>query len=150
MPQLLVTINDQSKLPNLRRVIKSLHVVDQVMTQRRTAQKPEPTPVVKRQLARIDELAKLKLNWDDEGALPIEPRTLLNVRRLVRKLDDEALSHWAIFPDVNGTILMETLNGNATVSIGNTQFTYTSPQQKGNRQRLTSATLYNVVKAISL
>lgn len=148
MPQLIVTINDQSKLPNLRRVIKSLQGVEQVVTQRQTAHKPEPTPEVKRQLARIDELAKLKLNWDDEGALPIEPRALLNVRRLVRKLDDAALSQWAIFPDVNGTILMETLNGNATVSIGNTHFSYTSPQQRGNMQRLTSAKLYDVVKAI--
>jgi len=145
-------------LPNLRRVIKSLRGVDQVATPRKKKEKqiidrkikPELTPTVRMHLDRIDELAKLKYNWDDDGALPIEPRTLLNVRRLVRKLDDKALSQWAIFPDVNGTILMETLSGDASVSIGNTQFTYTSPQQKGNMQHLTATALYNVVKKISL
>ena len=150
MPSLIVSVSSRSMLPEVRKAIRSIRGVETVVTQRKAAAKAEPSPVVKSQLERIDELARLKPNWDDEGAMPIEPSALLNVRRLVRKLDDEILGKWAIFPDVNGTILMETLNGDASVSIGNTQFTYTSPRQKANKQRLTATALYNVIKSISV
>lgn len=83
MPQLLVTINDQSKVSNLRRVIKSLYGVDQVSVPRRKkgTQEPQIDSTQKKQLARLEKLAKQKQNWDDEDAPFVSTRCVGSGRK---------------------------------------------------------------------
>ena len=155
MPQLLVTINDQSKLPNLRRVIKSLHGVDQVVVPRKKkdTQGPLIDSIQKKQLARLERLAKLKQNWDDEGAFPIEVSVLDNLRSLIMADGAQMLKDWVLFPATNGTIQLKAKKKRAVISIGNNDYSYffygNDGEEYANHKQLTTNALMQLIKRIN-
>jgi len=152
MVEMVIRLEDESLLAPLRRVMKSLLGITDVVVRRDVTSRAvskEREAIYQQQLSRLDKLATLKADWDDEGALPIEPQTIMNVKRMIEQSDDTELKKWTIFPDVNGTILLESNSGDATVSIGNKDFSFTSSRLKGSRKRLTISSLLNVMRKIS-
>ena len=75
---------------------------------------------------RTKEFEDLTTGWDGEGALPVEKRVIGNVRKMLKSCDDSVLAHWLLFPDTNGTVLLQYdgTDKDASISIGNTAFSY--------------------------
>ena len=150
MVEMVIRLEDESLLAPLKRVMKSLLGITHVEVRKNTAVATRlRDEVYHNQLARLEELSTLKANWDDDGALPIEPKTIKNVRRLIEMSDDEDLKKWIIFPDINGTILLEARTGDATISVGNSDFSYSSKNLKGSNKRMTIASLLTVMRQIT-
>jgi hypothetical protein len=76
------------------------------------------------QLERLNELAALPSNWDDDGASPIEPQVVANIKQILELSTDTALSSWVLFPDINGTLLIKIKSKQASISIGTSEFSY--------------------------
>ena len=73
MAELLVSIDDVTMIPRLRRVIRSLYGVNKVSVPRRRGVR---SVTYRHQLARLNELAKLEKDWDEDGASPIESQVV--------------------------------------------------------------------------
>ena len=121
MAELLVSIEDVTMVPRLRRVIRSLHGVNRVTTPR---QKVVRSAIYQKQVNRLTELAALPQDWDDDGAPPIDRQVVDNTRQLLKALSDSALSSWVLFPDVNGTLLIKYKAKSASISIGTSEYSY--------------------------
>lgn len=119
MTELIVTLEDSASATILRRAIGLLKGVKKVVT----VHKDSLSEKQAEQLKRIKELAALKRNWDGEGALPISKAVIKNAKSIVDKGNDNLLSTWTFFPEVNGTILFQRNDHSACVSIGNNDFT---------------------------
>ena len=151
MVEMVIKLEDESLLGPLKRVMKSLLGITDVVVRRddtNLSLARERDEIYRHQMSRLDELACLKANWDDDGALPIEPKTIKNVHQLIERSDDSDLEKWVIFPDINGTILLEAKSGDGTISVGTNDFSYFSKNLKGKQRRLTTASLLNVMRQI--
>lgn len=72
---------------------------------------------------RLTEFSLLEKGWDGYGeALPISSHIISNVRQVLDACKPTDLLEWRLFPNVNGTLLME-LDA-AAISIGEDSFTY--------------------------
>lgn len=145
MVEMVIKLEDETLLGPLKRVMKSLFGVTDVAVRKREKVRDG---VYARLLSRLDELSKLEDNWDDDGALPMEKKVISNVKKFLEKTENGDLKEWTMFPDVNGTILLEN-NAGAVISIGNAEFSYTSPKSQGNRIRFTSSSLLKVIREIN-
>ena len=70
---MVIRLEDESMLAPLKRVIKSIAGIADVMVRKDVKTKAKGE-VYARQLARVNELAALQNDWDDNGALPIEKK----------------------------------------------------------------------------
>jgi hypothetical protein len=75
---------------------------------------------------RTAELAALTAGWDGAQALPMEKKALLNMQRLIKAGESTDFQQWILFPDDNGTILMQSKDGKASISIGNIFYSFVS------------------------
>ena len=148
MVEMVIRLEDESMLAPLKRVIKSIAGIADVMVRKDTNVKAKGE-VYARQLARINELAALQNNWDDDGALPIEKKVIKNVKQLLEQCEDSDLREWVIFPDVNGTILLENKSGDASISIGNTEFSYVSSNGNGANVKIRTDSLLKTIRKIN-
>jgi hypothetical protein len=73
---------------------------------------------------RTAELAALTVGWDGAQALPMEKKALQNMQRLIKAGVSEDFQQWVLFPDDNGTILMQSKDGKASISIGNNSYSF--------------------------
>ena len=72
---------------------------------------------------RLVEFSKLKAGWDGYGeAIPISPKAIKNTEQILTACRPSTLTEWRVFPNVNGTILLELEN--AAISIGDDGFSY--------------------------
>lgn len=153
MPQLIVTINDQSMLPNLRRVIKSLHGVDKVAVPRETKDTRKLNPTQRKQLVRLEKLEKLKPGWDDEDAFPIEAEVLATFRKMIAADKAQILRDWIIFPATNGTLQLKAKKRQAVISVGNKDYSFVYHQddhdEYGNHEELSISALTELIKHIN-
>ncbi len=78
----------------------------------------------RKQLERLNELASLQENWDDDGALSIEPQVVSNVKDILHICPEPLLSTWVLFPDINGTLLIKFKGLHASISIGVHHYSY--------------------------
>ena len=74
--------------------------------------------------ARLDHLAQLERNWDGQGALPISPRVLNNVKSVLSISDDDDWKEWVIGPDSNATLGLQSKTTRAAISIGKDEYSY--------------------------
>ena len=146
MVEMVIQLEDESLLTPLRRVIQSLSGITQVLVRKETKAKSE---TYIRHQARIEELCALKAGWDDDGAIPPEKQAINNVKRLLEKSEDGDLSQWVIFPDTNGTILLENKSCDATISVGNKEFSYISQHHRGSHLTVTTAALLKTIRKIN-
>jgi len=70
------------------------------------------------------ELAELTAGWDGAQALPMEKKALQNTQRLIKAGESTDFRQWVLFPDDNGTILMQSKDGKASISIGNNSYSF--------------------------
>jgi hypothetical protein len=73
---------------------------------------------------RTAELAVLTKGWDGAYAMPIEKKAVQNMQRLIKAGTSEDFKDWVLFPDDNGTLLMQSKDGMASISIGNSSFSF--------------------------
>ena len=78
-----------------------------------------------------------------------QEKVIKNVKQLLEQSDDADLREWVIFPDVNGTILMENKSGDASISIGNTEFSYVSNDGNGANVKIKSDSLLKTIRKIN-
>lgn len=76
-------------------------------------------------LFRLEELKAQPANWDGYGAEPLQDASYQNMLAAINNTPQEAMSHWILFADTNGTLLLTTDSDKlASVSIGNKYFSY--------------------------
>ena len=73
---------------------------------------------------RIDHLSTLNKDWDGHGALPISHRVLDNIKRVLMISQDSDWEHWMLAPDTNATIVLESENSEAVISLGVREYSY--------------------------
>ena len=71
---------------------------------------------------RLKEFADLQSGWDGDDAQPILPEVTAFMEQLLRSCNSRELSDWALFPNVNGTFLLQ--RKNAAISIGQKEYSY--------------------------
>ena len=81
-------------------------------------------PFIADAFERIDHLATLQKDWDGEGALPVSPRVLNNLRQVLMISDNTDWKHWAISPDSNATVGLQSSATRACISLGAREFSY--------------------------
>ena len=148
MVEMVIRLEDESMLAPLKRVIKSIAGIADVMVRKDVKTKAKGE-VYARQLARVNELAALQNDWDDNGALPIEKKVVKNVKQLLEQCEEADLREWVIFPDINGTILLENKSGDASISIGNTEFSYVSNNGNGANVKIKNDSLLKTIRKIN-
>jgi hypothetical protein len=73
---------------------------------------------------KLDELSQLKEDWDGEGALPISPRVMKNMKDVLLISDNDDWENWAFGPEVNACIGFQSKRSGACVSLGAKEFSY--------------------------
>ena len=73
---------------------------------------------------RVDHLAMLQKNWDGEGALPISPKVIRNIKSALMISDNADWQNWSISPDGNATLGLQSKKQKALISIGAREFSY--------------------------
>lgn len=102
---------------------------------------------------RTEELAALPFGWDGSEAMPMERRAVENVKRLIKAGICSDFKGWMLFPDDNGTLLLQSVDGNASISIGNSSYSYAST--KGGKTvvkeyvRFSPSSVLNTLRSIA-
>ena len=71
---------------------------------------------------RLKEFADLQPGWDGEDALPVLPEIAKFMGQLLRSCNSLELADWSLFPNVNGTFLLQ--RKNAAIRIGQNEYSY--------------------------
>lgn len=72
---------------------------------------------------RLKEFASLEAGWDGYGdAIPVSSIAISHAQQIINACRPSDLSEWRLFPNVNGTLLLEL--DNAAINIGDDFFTY--------------------------
>ena len=115
-----------------------------------------PTPETETQkklYSRLEEMRQLEYDWDDEGAIPIKEEIINTVAALIDAEEGTNLEQWIIFPDTNGTLMLEAKHRDATISIGTKEFSYVfhsnEHDENADHLPLTLNTLTQIIKHIN-
>ena len=73
---------------------------------------------------RLDHLSTLRRDWDGDGALPISPRVIKNVKDVLLISEDADWANWLIGPDSNATLGLQSKVTNACISLGSREYSY--------------------------
>ena len=96
------------------------------------AQKPEELAVadVTSQTAYYDILKKWNTykgyaqGWDGENASPLTPQVVDNFNQVLNQIDKHLLQGLTIYPEINGTLLIDSTKREAGISLGDQRFSY--------------------------
>ena len=64
------------------------------------------------------------VGWDGEDAVPLTPQVVMNFNHLLEVIDKQLLVGLTIFPETNGTLLIDCTDKEAGISLGNDKFSY--------------------------
>ena len=99
---------------------------------------------------RLEELKTLKKSWDGAGALPIEKKTVANLQKVLRQGVSADFRDWVLFPDEAGTLLLQSRDGKASISVGNNSYSYVYEKdgkiQTGDKVRFSVSSLLDVIR----
>lgn len=102
---------------------------------------------------RTNILSRLYKGWDGAEALPIESKTIANMNGVLKKGSDSDFSGWVLFPDDNGTLLLQSQNKDASISLGNSLFSYVYIKENnvvsGENMRFSVSSFLNILKSIN-
>ena len=73
---------------------------------------------------KLNELSRLPEDWDGEGALPISPSIISNMKEVLLLSDNEDWENWTIGPETNACIGLQSKHSRACVSLGAKEFSY--------------------------
>lgn len=100
---------------------------------------------------RLKEFASLQPGWDGENAQSVLPEVISFMGQLLRSCSSLELTDWALFPNVNGTFLLQ--RKNAAISIGQKEYSYFA--EAGNKtigldhQPLSIASVKSTIETIN-
>lgn len=75
----------------------------------------------------LDKLKTYKaypVGWDGDDAVPLTSQVVSNFSHLLEVIDKQLLVGLTIFPETNGTLLIDCTNKEAGISLGNDKFSY--------------------------
>lgn len=64
------------------------------------------------------------VGWDGEDAVPLTPQVVMNFNHLLEVIDKQLLVGLTIFPETNGTLLIDCTDKEAGIRLGNDKFSY--------------------------
>lgn len=62
--------------------------------------------------------------WDGDDAVPLTSQVITNFCHLLEVIDKQLLVGLTIFPETNGTLLIDCIDKEAGISLGNDKFSY--------------------------
>ena len=72
----------------------------------------------------VDHICTLQKDWDGRGALPISYKVIQNLKSVLIISDNADWEHWAIAPDTNATVALESESTGAVISLGAYEYSY--------------------------
>lgn len=122
MTELLIQIDNNALIPSLKKVILSLKgVKDAVLTKR---QAPAISPTAIRLLKDLHVFQSYKEGWDGDNALPLSPKVSKHFLQLLSKSSEGDLIDWSIYPETNGTLILENEKRNTQINLADKEFSY--------------------------
>lgn len=79
---------------------------------------------VDRLYQRLLQMSKLQQGWDGYNALPVNSQVIDNMHVVLENCDSTQLQGWQIFPEINGTILLQNSVRRAGINLGDKTFSY--------------------------
>lgn len=79
---------------------------------------------VDRLYQRLLQVSKLQQGWDGYNALPVNSQVIDNMHVVLDNCDSTQLQGWQIFPEINGTILLQNSVRRAGINLGDKAFSY--------------------------
>lgn len=102
---------------------------------------------------RTEELKSLPNAWDGADGIPMEKKAVKNMQDLLKKGMSVDFKDWVLFPDEAGTLLLQSRDGRASISIGNSSYSYVYEKdgriEKGDRVRFSPSSVLGVIRRIS-
>ena len=102
---------------------------------------------------RVEELKTLKKSWDGAGALPMEKKAVSNLQKVLKQGVSADFRNWVLFPDEAGTLLLQSRDGKASISVGNNSYSYVYEKdgkiQSGDKIRFATASMLDVIRKIA-
>lgn len=102
---------------------------------------------------RTEELKNLPKAWDGADGVPMEKKALNNMQLLLRKGVSADFKDWVLFPDEAGTLLLQSRDGRASISIGNSSYSYVYEKdghiEQGHKVRFSPKSVLNVIRIIT-
>lgn len=119
MPQLIITINDNARLPVLKSAIRQLRGVDKVSTVRTKSRKKQSNicELHKKLQNRLTELSLLKDGWDGKDSKAICSECIQKLNNIIAKADGNWLTDWVIFPEAHGNLYLDYAHDSTTAGI---------------------------------
>ena len=101
---------------------------------------------------RLKEFEKLEAGWDGYGdAIPVKKETIELMRAFLMSCRPADVSEWKLFPNVNGTLLLE--QDDAAISIASKEFSYYAENgnnyMESEHQECSVAALIDTVRSIN-
>mgnify|MGYP006873159005 CR=1 FL=1 len=102
--------------------------------------------------SRLQQIKSLEQGWDGEDALPANSHIADFVSHLLSHCKPSDLTDWSLFPNVNGTLLLQ--KEDAGISIGLDEFSYFAESEDGDigedKVPLTTEAIVATIKRINL
>lgn len=102
---------------------------------------------------RVEELKSLKKSWDGADALPMEKKAISNFQKVLKLGVNADFRNWVLFPDEAGTLLLQSRDGKASISIGNNFYSYVFEKdgkiQSGDKVRFSTSSLLDVIRKVT-
>lgn len=100
------------------------------------------------------ELAALPKGWDGADALPMNKKVVMNVQKLIKAGVSSDFKDWVLFPDDNGTMLLQSRNGDASISIGSNSYSFVCRKdgqlRTGEMVRFSPSSILKTIRAIAI
>ena len=101
----------------------------------------------------VEELKALPKSWDGADAMPMEKKAVVNVQKLLKLGVSADFVDWVVFPDEAGTLLLQSRDGKASISIGNNYYSYVFEKngkiESGDRVRFSPTSVLHILRQIS-
>lgn len=121
MTELVIQIENNALVPSLKKVISSLKGVKNAVLSRK---QPAVSPTAVRLINDLSTFQSYKKGWDGENASPLSQQTAKHFLQLLSKCREDDLTDWDIYPEKNGTLILENEKQNAQINLADKEFSY--------------------------
>ena len=119
---LLKDLDETLKVQLVTRLKKSLTVKKDTKTESAVTDEAQNAYVV--MLDKLKTYKAYAAGWDGEDAAPLSSQVVANFSRLLEVIDKQLLIGLTIFPETNGTLLIDCTDKEAGISLGDDKFSY--------------------------
>lgn len=153
MTQLVVTINENAMLPQLKTAIKQLRGVVEVKSLRaesKSASVRKSGKLHRELTVRLASLSQLEDGWDGVGSKAIDRQCVTKLRTALNRATEKQLSGWVLFPDARGYLYLDYTGKNGTAGVTITADRLVYFIQKGNVLEKNNGILFTTANLISV